>query len=183
MTCRVCGQHTKEYVVHGVRQRRFLFINYPQPQTTPLCHEHLLREFEKGFTTFPDRMVVFYPDLEDKRGSYTYGYLPLSEVRQRGIGQNLVENALRAIAGGCQRCAAPAQLAYFGKGVLQWQVVGKGFVNWHMPRIEEVQAEPEPLCRRCAWEAIEPSLRRFPEFADGLCQPHNGEGLLISLEV
>jgi hypothetical protein len=179
MQCKACGGSTKEFLAHGSVPRKFLFVDNPKWLTTPFCHEHLLREFESQFTAFPHKMVVFYPDLEDRHGSYTYGYLPIREVRLRKLGAPFVETALRSIVGNCQKCGTPAQAAYFGKGVVPWNVEGP----WHRPDIEGVHAKPELLCRPCAWLAVKPSLYAFAEFRDGLCQPYESEGLLLSLQV
>lgn len=183
--CRKCSKATTEYLEIDLAPRKFLFIPYPRTERIPLCREHLFPEFEAGFTSFSKKMVVFYPDLEDCRGSYVYAYLPLSEVQGRGLGEGVVERAHGAIVGGCTRCAGPGQVAYFDKGRLKRKVEKGplGIIKWDIPLIESVEGGPEILCRRCTLAHILPSLKQFPDFVNGLDCPSREDGVFITLEI
>jgi hypothetical protein len=183
MRCSKCNKSTNEYLVTNVLQRKLLFFENPKVETNALCREHLFPEFKDRFVNFSEKMIVFYPELEDRRGSYVYAYLSLGEVRRRKIGGGVVEEALAAVGGECRRCSGPGQIAYFGEGKLRRKVESALGIKWEFPLIESVVAEPEVLCRGCALSEIVPSLQKFPEFADGLCAPYGEEGVFITLEV
>jgi hypothetical protein len=183
MRCSRCDQSTNEYLVTNVLPRKWLFFDSPKVETLALCREHLFPEFTERFVRHPKKMVVFSPEPQYGLGSFVYAFLSLTEVQQRRISGGVVEEALAAIRGECQRCTGPGQVASFGEGKLRRKVKSGLGIKWETPLIESVVAEPEILCRRCVLSAVIQSLKQFPQFANGLCAPYREEGVFITLQL
>jgi hypothetical protein len=131
-------------------------------------------------------MVVFYPSLEDKQGSFTYQYQVWDDMREKQkedeIGQ-LVRRAFDKIRGTCEKCSGQASIAYFGPGTFRWSIEKVGGVNWHVPKYEEITVSPQVLCPNCVIDEVVYSLEHFQDnFGDPIVVPHKGPGILLPFE-
>jgi hypothetical protein len=194
MKCAVCRQRTKEFLVVEPVPKQFLFFKWKGAKVERLCREHLIQRFREEFTKATQRMVVFYPNLEEKHGGYQYSYV-LARSIKKGFGparemdvrvSQQVADWLGMITGRCSRCSYPAGVAYFRREAITWQRVPDYLaVRFDYPMIHHVTETPEILCRRCAFENIERSLRaEAPGFEDGILCPYGTEeGVYVTVEI
>lgn len=183
MNCSLCGNSAFDNLVYGYTKKKVLFweIEWGK-KMKPFCRQHLIQEFKKYFLNFPKKIVVFYPELEHKKGSYVYGNMSLDEMKKRKVSLKtleLIEKSLKEIKGDCMKCKKPASIAYFGQGVLQW---GGGM--WDYPLLEKITTEPQILCKECSFDEIEYSLRSFKDsFAEGLFIPFLTDSILTTFPI
>jgi hypothetical protein len=172
LRCSVCGRFSRDTLVlrEGGSRR--------------LCREHLIERFRREFTAFTDKMVVFYPAVEGKRGPYVYEYRTMNDIPEKflrtGFGR-LITKALSSIGGKCSRCGRDATVAYFGPGSMQRGFDATIGTRWGEPGEEEIAARFEITCPFCVVEDICFSLERFEGgFSEGVVLPNNGSGVLLS---
>jgi hypothetical protein len=193
MRCSDCNQKTKEFLVWP-RQIRKCGMNWDWPKTKAYCREHLIARFREEFVKSPQKMIVCYPNLEEKHSNYEYVYLTLSRM-QKGYAPEpeitlkiveLFQTWMRMINGKCPKCGFEATTAYFGKGVIPYEKVPAflGF-RFDYPMIHQTAAKPEILCKSCAFGMIEQSFQSpGPGFEDGvLCPDEYEEGIYLAVEV
>ena len=158
--CRICGQKTEEELCAGKNRQS-------------LCRVHLLNEFKDGFLKYCGKAIVFYPDLEERKSFYTYGGYSLEEFpnlfRIKNGEEILLKTILDRIHDSCTNCGKTAKVVFLDKGSFGW-------IYWdkepHFPDFKNVPTQGLMLCLKCAWEKIEPSLRRFPGvFNNGVFLP------------
>jgi hypothetical protein len=192
--CVICQEPTSEHLVLGLAERRFLFFRWKDWNSVPVCREHLIAWFRAEFLDSTQRMVVFYPNLEEKHGNYQYYYARLEEIRKRTALDErandrvlqLVKGWLGMVHGQCEECAADGQVAYFTRGSLRWQrVPGWAAGLYDFPMIEDVKSRPNILCRACAFKHIEQSLRNSDTgFEEGVfCPNKDEEGVYLTGQV
>ncbi len=191
--CRECGNRTQEFLIKP-RPKKFLFFNYTGAKVTNLCRDHLIRQFKDEFLKMPQRMVVIYPNMEEKNGNYQYFFTTMDNV-ERGFAPDketndriwqLVRQWLDSITGGCRECGFSGAVAYIGKEEAKWKVV-PGFMGaeFDYPMIQEIDATPKILCRSCAFKHIESSMRVADKgFEEGVfCPNGDEEGIYVTIEV
>ena len=194
MKCKICRQPTDEFLVTESVPTRILFFTWNGAKVEKLCREHLIQRFREEFTRATHRMVVFHPNLEEKHGDYQYSYVRWNRI-MKGLGGDPDVNAriielandwFSQITGTCNRCSHEAQIAYFDRKSISWEKVPVILgVRYDFPMIHKVTADPEKLCRNCAFDSIEKSLRTsVPGFENGVLSPMgNEEGIYITLEM
>ncbi len=137
--------------------------------------------------------MIIHPNLEEKHGNYQYVYTPVADLRMFArrdpVAQQVLERTegwLAAIHGPCVKCSFKGEVAYFDRSQVQWKEV-KGFLGrkFDYPVVHEVTAAPDILCRKCAFEHIEKSLRSTETgFEDGvICPSPDHEGIYTTIEV
>ena len=193
MKCSICRQPTSEFLVTDGRPKRLLFFTWHGAKVEKLCRDHLIMRFREEFIRASHRMVVFYPNLEEKHGDYQYSYVQWDRI-MKGMGGDQDVNAqvrysanewFGKITGTCNRCSAEAHIAYFDRNAISWEKITiLPGVKYDFPMIHKVTTEPEILCRKCAFDGIEASLRSHPEgFTNGVLGPMGDhEGMYITLE-
>jgi hypothetical protein len=184
---------TREFLAAPYR-RKLLSRSWEGFKSVGFCREHLIQHFKEGFLTARQRMVVVYPNLEEKNGNYQYCFVTLKEIEQgyapdeatNNLIIRLIRGWLDSIQGQCGRCSFKGEVAYFGKEAVKWEKV-PGFLGapFDYPMIHEIRATPEILCRSCAFKNIENSFRTpGPGFNDGVfCPRENEEGIYVTVEV
>jgi hypothetical protein len=170
--CSLCGKKASDKLLYLAKEKKH-------------CREHLLEEFRKGFLAYKNKAVVFYPDINKSVNSYQYWFILKSgfdslKSNNKEIDINvrtLLEKSLDLIAGPCQKCSKPAQVAYFGKNTFKWS---EG--SWPKPLIENILVKPEILCVECVLDKIEPPLRSYKgKFTEGICVPEKEDGALLMI--
>ncbi len=151
-------------------------MEYSNGKSKPFCRTHLIKEFEKEYSGFDKKMVVVYPDLEEKKTSdYTYQYYSIEEIKKFNMPDEVLEltkRALNSISGNCQKCSVLAKVAFFGKGTFRWEDDSL--------KLEKIDKIPDLLCRKCAFRPIEDSLRQYQGyFSEPVISPHKDEGILL----
>src|SRR5262249_6211153 len=81
MRCAHCGQPTAEFLVTGTREKQFLFFRWRGADSTFLCRDHLIERFRATFRSATQRMIVLYPNLEEKHGNYQYTYMTFDQLK------------------------------------------------------------------------------------------------------
>jgi len=166
--CKTCSQPAKDvFIVNGTKKEGIY------------CRRHLIEKFHHAFLTFPYKMVVFHPEQEREYCGTMYPYYPVGEMVSRyRFGKNqeeTIRKILSSISGKCQECRKQeAQVAYFAKGILQWD--GSG------PLLEKVIGAPQLCCNECTLKMIEPALTANKEFFEdnGLFAPYKEEGVYVN---
>jgi hypothetical protein len=153
-------------------------LKYGNGKEKRLCRIHLIEEFRKEYLKFKEKMVVIYPDLETRKKSYyAYQYYTKEEIKKYNLADmvgGLTEQGLNAISGTCQRCSDTGSVAFFGKESFRWDN------DW--PMLEEINQEPQILCKNCTLELIIPSLRDFQgHFKEPVTLPRKDEGILLPI--
>jgi hypothetical protein len=149
---------------------------YGDGRSTRFCRKHLLGEFKKEYFKFNKKMVVIYPDLENRlKSCYTYQYYTNKEIGRYNLIDeigDLTKRGLNSIVGTCQKCSAPADVAFFNKGSFRWED--------DCPKLEEIDQEPEVLCKECVFDIIISSLNNFKgNFSEPVIPPQRDEGILM----
>jgi hypothetical protein len=193
--CKECGQPTREFLVTYGGEKRFLFWKYPDAREIALCREHLIERFKMVFLSAPQRMVVLYPNLEEKNRNYQYAFIALSTVEQKmttdkALNTTITQKArgwLDLIRGTCAECdQRQAEIAFFPREAIPWQRV-PGYLGapFDYPMLHQIDADPRILCRGCAFGHIERSLRMpVRGFEDGIFAPSDdSEGIYLTVEV
>jgi hypothetical protein len=185
MKCEVCQKSTKEFLIYEVITRKILRVDHQDVKKKALCHEHLIDEFTRRFIGFPYKLVIFYPELEPKKRSFAYAFLPLAKLREFGKDITAMDKGLSELAEGCcKRCGQPAQVVYFDRHTLPRDKAGEvQVIKWNKSLGDQLQGEAEILCLKCAAGEILPSLREYDKFNGGLCAPYNGDGVFVTLMV
>lgn len=142
--------------------KKFLWFSWEGYQKNALCREHLLVEYRKSFTTSQARLVVFYPDFENKtEGFYQYLPVPLSEFKNfyEENDSTFLKETFQKIRGVCEKCEKPSQVAYFGTGSFGWEQ--KPFTSCTTSDqivFSSILTQPEILCMQCCYLKVEPSI-------------------------
>jgi len=177
--CTVCGKKSMgEKICYDVKNK--LGVEWGV-NSKPFCREHMVEEFKKYFINFKGKLVVFYPDLEDKRGSFIYSYSPLEKMsgdKYMNEIHSRVENWLNGINGNCNKCGKTANIAYFAKGTFEWES------NPWAPNFKKISTQPEIVCNDCIADKITFSIRSFKDkFIEGISVPTKDDGLIFPLEI
>jgi hypothetical protein len=185
LRCVICQRVTSEHLVLGAAERRFLFFRWKDWNSVPVCREHLIEWFRAEFLKATQRMVVFYPNLEEKHGDYQYYYARLEEIRKGLVSDDrtndrvlrLVKGWLSMVQGPCEECSSNGEVAYFSRGSVKWErVPGWAAGLYDIPMIQDVRTRPSVLCRACAFGHIEQSLRTGRRgFEEGVFTPYEDE--------
>jgi hypothetical protein len=193
MKCRDCGNSTKEFLVLPTRKKQILFLKWENAPSIYLCREHLLQRFRDEFTGARQKMVVFYPNLEEKNGNCCYSFMRLKDFNKYASEEQTYDHIVRNIQqwldmveGKCLRCSHAGQVAYFGREAVEWkQVPGYPGASSDYPMLPDVTARPEILCASCAFQNIERSFRApVRGFEDGVfCPDSVEEGVYLTVEV
>jgi hypothetical protein len=195
MKCADCRKKTGEFLVKPAT-RSFLGLKWAGVRRTPLCREHLLQRFREEFLKLPQRLVVLYPNLEEKHGRYQYFFAPLGLLQKRGFTPDgLLNPALRAsltewlalAAGPCHSCGQPGAVAFFTREQVRWDR-RRGFLGtlFDQPLLQAITGPPLIFCRACAFEEIAKSFQAGgPQgFEGGVFLPPDREaGIYLTLEV
>jgi len=195
MKCADCGKKTGEFLVKATT-RSLLGLRWAGTRRTPLCREHLLLRFREEFLKLPQRLVVLYPNLEEKYGRYQYFFAPLGLLQKRGFTPDgLLHNTLTAhlaqwlgqTAEPCCHCGQPGAVAFFSRDEVRWDR-RRGFLGtqFDQPVLQEITGQPLPLCRACAFDEIARSFRAGGPrgFEGGVFLPPDQEaGLYLTVEV
>ena len=185
--CERCKKKETDRLVIGIVKIGDMYL---WRRDRAFCRTHLIKEFKNVFVNYNDKMVVFYPCLEEKRGSYTYKYLPMDEVRKLNIPEpklkkkiiELITSSLDSIEGKCARCDRPASVAFFEQNTFKWKK--GGLLSWDIPQIEDIKRKPHNLCSECTFKKIDFSLKNFKsKYAEGLSLPREGDGVFLTLKV
>lgn len=163
--CATCQKETQDILVVDGDKR------------VPYCRNHLLQEFSKSFLQFPHRMIVFHPEQDRNYCGTMYPYYPLSEFDTFNFSKEdrqAMEKIIREIKGECMKCKKDATVAYYRKGLLQWDGTG--------PKMRNISSLGELLCKDCTLERIEPDLKinKNPFADNGLFIPYSSEGVFIN---
>ena len=172
LRCSVCARFSRDTLIFRQgRSRRF-------------CREHLIERFKQEFTACTEKMVVVYPSLEMKRGSYVYEYRAIEDIPEKFLQSpfgRMLTRALSSIGGRCSRCARNGTVAYFGPGNTPWESVTMRGKGWDDLRKEEITVTFQVTCPFCIVDELCFSLSRFEGvFSEGVILPHNGSGIFIS---
>jgi hypothetical protein len=195
MKCADCGKKTREFLVKPIT-RSFLGLRWAGARRTALCREHLIARFREEFLKLPQRLVVLYPNLEEKHGNYQYFFAPVSLLQKRGFTPDgLLDGTLRAYlaewlelsAGACCLCDQPGAAAYFSREEVLWERK-RGFLGtqFDQPVLQEITGYPLILCRACAFEELAKSFRAAGPrgFEGGVYLPQDHEaGVYLTVEV
>lgn len=143
----------------------------------PYCRTHLMQTFSKLFLPFPYPVIIFQPEQERKYCGTMFPYYPISDFESFNFSKEdelAMQKILRGIDGKCSACKENATVAYFRKGILQWDGGG--------PMMRNVTVSGEHLCKECTLERIEPDLRmnKNPFTDNGLFVPYKGEGVFVN---
>lgn len=171
LRCSECGKPASDVLVfNGQHRRRY-------------CREHMLDAFRKEFVGFQENMVVFYPALEFKTGSFVYQYRVLEDIPEKHRSDRtgrMIVDALNSISGNCSRCGRTANVAYFGPGSFKWSQVRVAGIKREYPEFDEVAVRPANLCRECVVDHVAYSLLNFnSQFGEGIVLPYKGKGVLL----
>jgi len=193
VNCRDCGSSTEEFLILPARKKRILFLKWENAENIYLCREHLVQRFREEFTKAHQRMVVFYPNLEEKNGNYCYSFMRLRDFNKYASeGQTYdhivreVQQWLDMVQGKCSGCGSSGQVAYFGREAIEWKKApGSLAAPLDYPMMPNVIARPEILCVNCAFANMERSLRvPVKGFEDGIfCPDSVEEGVYLTIEV
>ncbi len=161
--CQVCGSQGEDHIEINRKDKK-------------VCRAHLIEQLRKVYLNFESKMVVIYPDLEDKTKSYyAYQYYTNEELKKFKLDDivgELTRKGLESISGKCQKCSNLANVALYGKGSFQWED--------DYPVLQNMNQDPELLCLECSFKLIEPSLRNYKGlFEERVIVPHKGEGILM----
>ena len=88
-----------------------------------LCREHLMENFNKNFLAYPDKMVIFHPELE-KVCKNLYSYYPVSKMSEFSFDKvsiKSIENLLGTITERCRECGSESRVLYFPKGAVKYE--------------------------------------------------------------
>jgi hypothetical protein len=195
MKCADCGQKTREFLVRPAT-KSFLGLRWAGRRRTYLCREHLLARFREEFLKLPQRLVVLYPNLEEKHGRYQYFFAPLSLLRKRGLTPDglldrsvleYLDEWLGLAAQPCSLCEEPGAVAYFSREEVRWDRQ-RGFLGtqFDRPLLEEITGQALVLCRDCAFEEMAKSFRAAGPrgFEGGVFLPRDDEsGIYLTVEV
>jgi hypothetical protein len=195
MKCADCGKRTGEFLVKPTT-RGFLGLRWAGARRTPWCREHLLQRFGEEFLKLPQRLVVLYPNLEEKSGGYQYFFAPLGLLQKRGFTpEGLLNNTLTAklaewlalTAGPCRSCGQPGAVAFFSREKVRWDR-RRGFLGtqFDQPVLQEITAPALILCRACAFKEIAASFQAGGPrgFEGGVFLPPDREaGIYLTVEV
>jgi hypothetical protein len=150
-----------------------------------LCRLHLIQEFKKDFVSSTKRLVVFYPDLEEKNGCYFYRLSTLKDIDrfysrkdnpQYGM-IDFVQKNFNKINGKCKKCGYTADIAYFDKSSFKW--FSESFLEY--VNIHDIQKEPEILCKKCVIDKITYSIEKYKKnFDEPIILLLDEEGIVIS---
>jgi hypothetical protein len=161
--CEICGMESKERLYIGTKLKWF-------------CRRHLIENFKNSFLAFPDKMVVFHPELQ-KVCKNLYPYYPVAEMSKFGFDEKCIESVeklLGMINDKCSECSSKAQTLYFPIGALPY--------TYSNPLIQKIDPMTGgPLCLKHALEKIQIDLQSNPAlFNEGLYAPYNGKGMYAS---
>jgi hypothetical protein len=193
LKCADCGTKTTEFLVQAGPKSLWKF-KWTGFEAVNYCRNHLIEHFKESFLSSQNKMVVLYPEMEEKHGNYQYFFMTMSQLHDGYAGDpqinnqivTLVEKWLGYIKNGCSRCSFPAQVAYFSKDkILRDKVPSYLGALFDYPMLHKMQSLPEILCKKCAFERIVPSLQSAsPGFYEGICKPEpNQDGIYLTIEV
>lgn len=150
-----------------------------------LCRFHLMQEFRRDFVSSTKKLVVLYPDLEEKDGCYFYRLTTIKDIEryysrkdnpQYGM-VDFVQKNLKKIGGKCKECGYNADIAYFDKGSFKWS--SDSIVEY--VNIQDIHIEPEMLCKKCAIDKIIDSIGKYKKnFDEPIILLSCEEGIMMS---
>ncbi len=170
--CSVCGTVSHDVLIFG------------NGESKRFCRAHMIERFRREFTACGEKMVVFHPGLETKRGPYRYEYRAVADMSakflQSGTGR-LIEQSLAAIGDRRCKCGRAASVAYFGPGSVPWESPHPDGAGMEGLRGLEFARRFLPACPFCIVDEVSLSLARFQgSFSEGVVLPYDGAGAFVS---
>jgi hypothetical protein len=193
MKCIDCKKRTKQFLVKSGVEKRFLFFKWKGDRNIPLCRDHLIKYFKEAFLNAKQRMIVFCPNLEGKKGVYQYFYSTRETIEKYAPDPKINDSILsqmdkwiETITGKCANCSSDTGVAYFNSYSISYERV-PGYLGglFDYPMIHKVSDKPKILCRLCAFKEIEFAFRASNEgFREGVFTPKEGkEGIYVAVEI
>ena len=193
MKCIVCKKRTEEFLIKPGAGKKILLFAWKGYRKLPLCRDHLIEYFRQAFISAKQKMIVFCPDLEGKKGYYQYFYFTRVTIEKFAPDPKINDSILslmniwiETVVGKCENCWSDAGVAYFDKHSIPYERV-PGYLGgrFDYPMIHRVIDKPKILCRPCAFKEIEPSFRVSKAgFKEGVFPPQDDEeGIYVAVEI
>ncbi len=185
LECEVCQRPTREFWVAFQKEKRALGLKCEVFEEIPLCRTHLVERFRAEFCRSSQRLVVFYPNLENWHGNYQYVFASAATLakdfcrdrKTRKMLHQRLETWLGMIKGGCTKCPGPGEVAFFPQEAVAGIHGAARPFNLH-----EVDWQPQILCRACAFTGIAHSLQYpGPGFEEGAYAPLPEDGVYLTV--